>query len=227
MCKLYSLSLLFLLWTISPAQAQELKLPAEITAGAGELVEIKASGEGVVGVTWYVPDAGLSIIPKGKLKDPLTTYVVAVKPGKYRIVATGFGEFGATDPVIVLVVVSGSGPVVPPETDPLLGKVTDAYKADASADKSKHLASLTSLYKLAGPYCSKPEIATVGKLFSTIKDAGTTLVPGNSLMAIRRLFAEELAKTLGDDEAATLTPELRAKAAEQFARFEALLRAIK
>lgn len=226
MCRLLlaSLCCLCFTWTIYSA---EIKLPAEIKVAPGELVEIVATGDGITSIAWVSPDAGLSIIPAKKLKDPLTTFAVAVKPGTYRVIAVGVGEDGLTSPVTVSILCTGSGPVVPPETDPLLGKLQAAYTSDTSADKSKHLTNLVSLYKLAGPFAAKPEITTVGELARKIKEASGTLVPGNALIGIRRTLAEELGKVLPDQEDAALTAELRSKAAETFSRFEALLRAVK
>lgn len=79
-------SLLLVLCLALPAAAQGVKLPATVTGEVGDFVVVKAETTDTV-VKWYVIDKGLKLFPQELQNDTKKAVVIALTPGRYRLLA--------------------------------------------------------------------------------------------------------------------------------------------
>lgn len=115
---LRSLAALLLLAFAVPALAQEVKLPAEIRGDTGTFIEVKATTTDSL-VKWKSVDAGLMLFPAHLLKDSKVAVVLAMKDGRYRLLAVSAKDGTPSDFAECVVTIGTPLPVpVPPGPGP-------------------------------------------------------------------------------------------------------------
>jgi hypothetical protein len=90
--------------------------PEKVYGETGDWVFFTVTTDGK-GVKFVPLDAGLSLFPQGKLRDPNETAARATKPGSYRVLVYSGNADGPSEPRVVLVVFGQPGPA-PPEPKP-------------------------------------------------------------------------------------------------------------
>jgi hypothetical protein len=213
-----------------PAQAQTVEVPAEVKAEPGMIV-VPAQTAGKE-VRWYAPDPGLQVIPSSLLKDSKTAVCIALKPGRYRLVAyTALADVPSEPAVCVVVVGNAPGPVPPPPDpddsvakDPLYQKLLPVYAADVTPGKADKAKQLAAVYRNAGAVTlNDPSITTLGRFYEVVSVASKQLVPPPALDAVRNAVAADHKAVLGERYDAPLDANAKAKVAAQFARVAAIL----
>jgi hypothetical protein len=213
----------FLLLSVSLAQTPlpNVKLPTELRASPGRIVQLKAETS-EKNVRWYLvtEDADLVPFPEGKI-----ALFSAPKAGRYTVLAwTAAGDV-PSDAAKCIIIVGDA--IAPPVADPWLRDFQKLFHEDSSSDKASHLAQLAALYREAIQFTDKTDIATVGDLAARIRTAAGALVPADSLVAVRKRIAEMIAKELPGDGDQPLDSATRTKAAKLFGRLATLLEDIK
>ena len=192
-------------------------VPAEVAANPGEFAVVEADCHEGTAVSWYGPDAGLSVIPPRLLRDPRSAVCMAGKPGRYRLVCfTAVGEGGRvtmTGPHVCTVVVGTPGP-----DDPLAAKLRDAFDNEASSDRYSQLRKLAELYRQAGDVARRPEVNTAGKLFAVLSKAASELGLGGALPKVQAAVRSELVTVLPTDPNGGFDPALAAAVFGKIAR---------
>ena len=208
-------SLLFALVCLQPSAEPQVRLPAEVAAPVGRIVKLTAEADGPR-VRWYCPDADADLLP---FPDSLCAAFAAAKPGRYRVLAwTAKGDVPGPPAVCVVRV---DGP--PPPPDPFVSALRDAYRADPSPDKARHLASLTALYRQAPATARDPDITTAGDLLRVLQEAARRLLPAEALAGVRAKIAAELRAALPSDPTTKLDAATRSATVAVFEKIAAAL----
>lgn len=127
-----------------PAAAQDIQLPAEVKGNVGEFLKVPATTQGAV-VRWRAIDPGLNLFPVELLKDTRTAVVVAVQPGRFRLLAWTALNGVPTEAAECVVVIAGPAPppIPPGPADPLemdlraaLAKEADGHEKVAELAKA-------------------------------------------------------------------------------------------
>lgn len=132
-----------------------------------------------------------------------------------------------------ILVDAGTGPrpppvVVPPVvTDPLAAKLQAAFDTEGG-DKKANAAKLAAIYRNAEmATIGDLNVKTVGELFTITHNAANSIVPLPILGGVREYIAAELRTKLPTVPSTPLTPEIRVKASQQYARMADLLGGLK
>lgn len=119
-------ALALVLCLAATAAAQGVKLPATVSGEIGDFVVIKAE-TGDAAVKWYVVDKGLKLFPQELQNDTKKAVVIALSPGRYRILAVSATDGVPSDFAECEVVIGGVAPTpVPPPNPPQPGPVPPA-----------------------------------------------------------------------------------------------------
>lgn len=185
---------------------------------------------------WYVTSAGEVIeAPEvAKLVDSL-------KAGDYELV--GYPKSGK---ISRLRVVIGGGPQpIPPTPEPpsppqppipvppvppvdvFAATVQTAYSAEVDANKASVLKGLIAGYSQCQGVIQSPNLATLGQLYPELRKTVISYAGFVGLPKTRGAIADEINAKLPTDGGLPLTPELRAKIAEQFKRAQTALEAVR
>jgi len=195
-----------------------IKLPAEVKASPGRLVQLKAETAGAV-VKWSLTsdDADLVPFPDGKL-----AVFAAAKPGRYLILAWTAANNEPSDAARCVVVVGDVKPV-----DAFTAELRKLYDADTSAEKAARVQQLAALYREAIATADKPEVRTAGQLADRLKAAAALALPSDALVPLRKRIAEELVHNLPTDSEKVLDAKDRKDAAQLFDRLATSLEGLK
>lgn len=98
------------------AEAQAIKLPAEVKGSVGAFVVVNAETDDAT-VKWYSIDKQLNLFPAHLLKDTKIAVVTALVPGRYRLLAVSAKGDIPSDFAECIVVV-GDAPPLPPTPVP-------------------------------------------------------------------------------------------------------------
>lgn len=228
--------------------AQDLKLPAEVTAQPGTFVSLIAETKGEV-VKFQAIDPGVSLFPAELLANRKSTVAVAMAAGRYRVLAWSAIDGKPTDAVqVTLVVGGGPGPVPPPAPPPappppappppappappqpaddLVQILQALYGALNEPGKDAHVKALANVYREAAVASADNRYQTLGQLFGSIRQQSLQTLPNTALQSMRERLGLVLTQALGNDPAAPLTPTTRAKAFELFARIAEILEGLR
>ncbi len=193
-----SLRLLLLAASLAGAADPTVRLPKELKARPGRLLQIKADTDGKT-VRWFCPSEDADLLPYPGADK--TALFVSPTPGKYYLYAyTAAGDV-PSEPACCVVTVEAPPPPPPPPappapSDPLIQALQTAYAGDPSPDKAGQLQLYhTVLAQAATTTVSDAGIQTVGQLHDIIHQAAQTLI-GNNLDALRKVIEAELNKSL-------------------------------
>lgn len=214
-----SLSSLFVvLFMVGSAFAQPPKLviPSEVKPVDG-FASVKPDTDSVSIV--YISLDGLTQFPSDLLKDAryLVVPTKGEKAGKYRFIAVASSKTGEQVRVDFVIVVGNPPPLpdptpVPDPTDPFTKSLLDAFGKESSPDKSKYVAALSSLYKMAATTTvNDPSVKTVGDLFNDLKVASPALLPPDAIPLIRKVVGDRLNKSIGQSPTSPIDRALVAK----------------
>lgn len=193
-------SVLLLLLSASLASAADptVRLPRELKARPGRLLQIKAETDGKT-VRWFCPSEDVDLLPyPGADKAAI---FVSPAPGKYSVYAyTAAGDVPSEPACCIITVVSPTPPPPPPPppppNDPLVQTLQTAYAAEVSPEKAKQLELYhTVLAQASATTVNDPGIQTVGQLHDIIHQAAQGLI-GTNLDALRKVIEAELNKSL-------------------------------
>lgn len=213
-----------------PPKEIDVKIPTELKTKPGRLLRIKAETQQKI-VKWFIYSEEADLIPFESSKEAIFS---SPTPGKYRVVVyTAAGDI-PSDPKICVVTVEGENPDPPSPpgpgplpTDPLVKKLTDAYKADTLVDKDKKLAALIAIYKNANALAiNDRNILTVGQLYETLRKTALEVI-GNDLDSIRQIIKVELDGKLPKGVNDPLDERNRMLCSVEFKRIEEALRKVK
>lgn len=213
---------LALLGAAQAAPAQSVKLPAEVRGQPAAFVVVRAETD-CAELRWVPMDPGLSLLPPELLKDSRSAVVMA-PAGRYRLLGYGAKGDRASEPAVCIILIGdapppGPGPAPPSPPDAFTKSLQDAYAAEADPQKATHKARLAELYRQAGQTTvHDAALRTAGALFDKLTAARKALLPDTALVGVRQVVARELTATMPARPEAELTPEVRQKAAEVFAR---------
>lgn len=158
---------------------------ADIATTSGNLLQFAAPpGEYVIQATVYESADGKMVVQRARVK-------------------VNVGDDKPTPPPL---------PPTPNPTSDLAKELSALYAADGSTTKQPDLMLLTELYRQAVELSQSPNVSTLGQLAKQVSDAGSALLPRGRLDPMRRVIAKHVAKQFGEEDA-TLTDELRSKAA--------------
>lgn len=151
-------------------------------------------------------------------------------PGKYRISVTVV-DFDSKifDENEIIVTIEGTPPKPPepkppepkppePVPDALVKALKNAYLADVSPERNKHLEALSRLYKMAAEMKVADKVDTAGELYAKLIEASRALLPSTALPAVRKVIAAELKAVLPGTTDSELSSEHRKQAHALFAR---------
>lgn len=203
------------------------KIPAEVRGQPGERLNIRAESAGKV-VRWYTPDTAL--VGASEQNGKFIT-VTSGCEGTYRLIAwTAVGDEPSDFAECKVVIARGVSPPVPlPPDDPLLTDLRRLYALEGAPDKAKHLNQLAGLYRQSAGFAVHDSIGTVGDLLRKVAATATGLLPPatESLAGVRRRIADHLNNEIGTDAVAELTPALRERAAQAFAKVATILEVLR
>jgi hypothetical protein len=207
-----------LLLVIAADPVPTIKLPAEVKASPGRLVQLKAETTGAT-VKWALTsdEADLIPFPDGKL-----AVFAAAKPGRYLVLAWTATGNEPSDAARCVIVVGDAKPI-----DPFAAELRKLYDADTSAEKANRVQQLAALYREAITTVEKPEIRTAGQLADRLKAAAALAIPNDALIPLRKRLAEEIAQHLPTDAAQVLEAKDRRDAAQLFDRIATTLEGLK
>jgi hypothetical protein len=222
-----------------------IKLPAEIKMEPGTFIKVTADTDCKL-VKWASIDPGLSLFPNEELKNPKGTVVLAMAPGRYRLLAWSAKGDTPTDIVQTVIVVGNAPPCpptpptppvpptpppVPPVPDALSAKLQAAFTADVGdpATKKAWLTSLKGVYEAVPGFIDKlPPGATMVNLLADYTSAVALVLPSREIIPkTRRAIADEVMLSLGDDGDVALDAVSKAKAKEVFNRVSRSLENVK
>ena len=207
-----------------PAAAQEIQLPAEVKGNVGEFLKVPATTQGAV-VRWRAVDAGLNLFPVELLKDTRTAVVVAIVPGRYRLLAWSALNGVPTEAAECVVVVAGPAPPPPNPpgpADPLEADLRAALAKEADGhEKVSELAKVCQSAATAARDPANSDVKAVRDLFAgQMRDRVAPKLPYVRGVVVRFLDSK-LPLT-----AAPLTDELRGTIAHTFETIAASLERI-
>lgn len=194
-----------------------LTLPATVQARPGRFVVIEAGGDGKL-IRWVSLSPEADVLPYLERQ----ALFVAAAPGEYRVLAyTAVGDTPSPPAFCVVRVAAPAPPVpptppVPPDTS-LVSDLKAALEADTGEDKVSQVRLLIVLYRDAVRFSATPEILNTADLAARLKAAANALLPASALPGVRKRLSAETVRVLGD-ASTPLTPEVRARAADLFAR---------
>lgn len=233
-----TLSLLF-----AQSPKPELLLPDTIPAQVGVFVPITAVTPGEV-VKFVALDPGLSVFPSNLLSDKKSTVVVAVKEGRYRILAYTSINNQPSNPAFTTLVVGDVGPLPPtppnpgpgpmpptPPTppnppqpdDPFLQSLKSVYGGLQESDKAESVKRLQQVYVFAAAESDSNKYTTLGQLYSNIRSMAVQSLKADKIVPIRDMIADQLDTALGTDPNVPLNAENRKKCKDAFSRINKLL----
>jgi len=218
----------------------ELLLPDSIPAQVGVFVPITAVTPGEV-VKFVALDPGLSVFPSNLLSDKKSTVVVAVKEGRYRILAYTSINNQPSNPAFTTVIVGDVGPVPPtpptppnppmPPTppnppqpdDPFLQSLKSVYGGLQEPDKAESVKRLQQVYVFAAAESDNTKYSNLGQLYASIRSMAVQSLKADKVVPIRDMIADQLDTALGTDPNVPLNAENRKKCKDAFNRINKLL----
>ena len=115
-------------------------------------------------------------------------------------------------------------PDPPVPVDEFAKAIQDAYTAELSPDKAKHVAALASLYRAAAvTTVIDPTVKTYGDLFADLKTASRTLLPESAIPGMRKVVGARLNLTMSK----AADPVNRDQTAAEFVKVAAALGGVK
>ncbi len=220
----------------------EISLPAEFKGEVGQLIELKCETTGTI-VRWRSCGTGLNLIDD--LPDLITkkgAYVIACKPGSYRVECWSAIGNSPTWIYKTTVVIGEPGPAPPvpvpptpvpptpiPPSSELAKKLQAAYTTNPAlpAVKLSQKNSLTGLYLAMVDHAKNPAITTTTMLLADLKAQSDATVPASGLIECRKVISEEVRGAVGSAMDAPLDPDIRGKAVDVFGRVAKALTEVK
>jgi hypothetical protein len=197
---------------------QEIRLPESIAGAPGEFVLVRPETAGKV-VRYVGLDSGLSVFPSGQLADQKATVVIAVNPGKYRLLAyTAQGDIPSPPIIIQIVIGNGPGPM---PVDPLADSLQAIYGAIQEPGRADTVARLATVYR---KFSQGFKANRLNDLFGQMKSETAGIKGCDTL---RERLADYLDIALGTDGAATIGPELTSKIKAEFSKIAGILGGLK
>jgi hypothetical protein len=217
---------LFLLPLALAADAPTVKLPTEIKARPGRLLQIRAETDGKI-VRWFCPSTDADLLPYPGA-DKIAIFCSPV-PGKYFVYAYTAAADIPSEPAVCCVIVDGPTPIPPPvpPTDPLSQALQAAYNSEPAANKASQKDLLEGLYRAAASAAADQSLKTAGDLYSTLVAAREKLMPDEALRSTRLAIANYLDTRLPRSPAAPLTPDIRTQATTEFVKIANTLGGLK
>lgn len=220
-----------------PVGAPKIELPENIQGLPSTNIAIIPVTNGKV-VKYAALDAGIVLFPSELLANPTTTFVIAAKPGRYRLLAyTAIGDV-PSEPKIVVVVVGaspnpnpgpnpGPGPLPPPQPDDeLLDSLKSIYGGLQEDDKEKKVLSLVAVYKEGARLAAADNSKSVSDVFNGMRATSNKLLGANDIRTIRERCSQELNSSLPKDLKVSLDSTLRDRLVEQFNRVGSALEGV-
>jgi len=197
---------------------QEIRLPESIAGGPGEFVLVRPETTGKV-VRYVGLDSGLSVFPSGQLADQKATVVIAINPGKYRLLAyTAQGDIPSPPIIVQIVIGNGPGPM---PVDALSDSLRAIYGAIQEPGRADTVAKLAIVYR---KFSQGFTATRLNDLFRQMKSETAGIKGCDTL---RERLADHLDIALGTDGTATLGPELTSKIKTEFSRIAGILEGLK
>lgn len=229
----YTLPVILFLAAPAWAAPPKLEIPSEVKpVGGYATMEPQTDAVSV----WYVGLDGEEPVPSSVLANPkVFLFPTRGLPAgtRYRFAAVAAGATGEQTRADFAVVIGEAPPPPPPPppppgpADPLYTTLAPIYGADQTPNKAALTRALAGVYRLtATEYVGRLEYKTFGELSAVMAKAAQTVAPLPALQPLREAIARELTAKLGASPATLLTPELRAKCAEQFLRVANVLEAL-
>jgi hypothetical protein len=224
--------------SMADAQQALISLPAEVKGEPGDFLKIPATTIGAE-VRWYAVDTGLKIFPADQLRDSKTAVAIAIKPGKYRLIAWTAIQGTPTDAAVCVVIIGDApGPDPPPPppppppptpVDPLFQGLASTFASDpaSAADKAKYRDVLAGVYNQIGELAFNAEIQTIGQLYNKLRDATKILLPDNALRGVREVVATEFQAKLPTRPDSLMDHGNRELCLKQFKRMAELVRMLR
>jgi hypothetical protein len=157
--------------------------------------------------------------------------IITAKEGAVGQVDCLFVVEGQTKPrKRVTLSVNGGTPIKPPPVvvDPLATRLQAAFSLDTGDNLKVNASKLAAIYRNAATTTVQDQsIKLVKDLYTITATAANDIVPLPILNGVREVIASELKLKLPTSPTAPLTPEVRAVAAEQYARMAKLLEALR
>lgn len=210
------------------AQAQTVKLPAEVKGDVGAFVRVPAETVEKE-VRWYSPDAGLAVFPVELLKDSKTAVVTATKAGRYRMVAwTAKGDVPSLPAECVVVIGNapvppGPGPDPPLPTDPLTVAIRAALATEPSPEKIAFVSKLADLYTSAAQQVKTTDKTKASEFHAAMKAARIALI-GEAVPLVRAEVTKYLDGKLPTTVDAPLDAPTKELCAKEFMNVATALR---
>jgi len=227
-----SFVLLLLLTTCSIAQPT-IAIPEEVKGQVGQFLKIPAKSSGEV--RWFSVDTGLSLFPVELLKDSKTAVIVAMNPGRYRLLAWTAEGGTPSDAVVCWIVIGDPPPPTPTPTppgptpgpvDPLTSRIQQLYNSDPSSTKAADKAVLAAIFRQgAETQIRDVTLKTAADLQVRLRLATDNAIP-NRLVQIRQALWNEVIGILPSDQT-QLTETKRGEVAQAFYRFAGILDQVK
>lgn len=95
----------------------QVTLPPQVTGDVGDFVVVTADTPDPV-VKWFVIDKGLKLFPQELQNDTKKAVVIALTPGRYRLLAVSAKDSIPSDYAECVISIGGVIPVPPPGPDP-------------------------------------------------------------------------------------------------------------
>ena len=214
-------------WYFAPL-TPDLTVPSQVTGNPGEYITVTGFSKG--NITWYAPDAGLSVFPSHMLRDNNTAVVVAKSSGKYRLVAFAAHHGQIYGPMSCMVVVGdvppGPGPG-PGPSDPFFAVLQAAYTQETGATKAADVGQLAALYDAASKAVNTSTLATVGDFHNDFQSKVDSLVAKTALPQVRAAIGTNLNAVLPRPVTAPLDATAKSIISQNFSRIAADLIALK
>ena len=149
-----------------------------------------------------------------------STVVVALKAGRYRLLAYSAINETPTDPVIVTVAV-GETPEPPQPVDGLAQALNSIYGAIQEPGRAQTVAELAKIYRA---FAANPQGKTLAEVFQKMKTAGQSI---KGCQALREKIADHLDLALGVVPGMEIDSTLSAKIKSEFTRIAQILEGLK
>lgn len=223
-------ALIAVLFFATPLYAVDIKVPDTVKGQPSTFIQIKAETTGKV-VKWKSLDPDLSLFPTDLLKDTKTAVVVALRPGKFRLVAvTAAGDEPSDLALVVIDTTDGKptppNPPTPTPPTPLTKSLQEAYN---KAKDQESLALLKSLYEQASDSNFLDKVSTWKQLSDTMGGAAQQLGVRGKLQLVQSVLANEM-KSAGfksADSNVALDADSKKLIADTFTNIAAALGALK
>lgn len=184
----------------------DLTLPPAVSGSPGQFIEVPATTS-FEALDWHAVDRGLIVFPANRLRDSKSAVVIALTPGKYRLVACT--PLSSPTPLSAITIVTVGEPAPPPPpvdpVDPVdpppppanlfLTALQTAYTADADPEKATHKKALANLYAQAATDTFLAKQTNWNAMLASMATQAPKFLPTGKLLGVRMAIQEEMKRS--------------------------------